>query len=323
MVSFLYFDGFKIKDGRSPGIAGHPVRRADRDVPPGQRLHRQPAARAVEDRRRPRVRHRTCSCRRSTRYYNTGFILDPDGRARACRPGRNFITAQSYGSVEPEPQRPPAEERQRRRAIVHDRDGRVARHQVRLRLAPRRTRSTGTLWPGNGILALTQTPTNLQAQVFREGSGGNRANYLDFYVGDTISHEPHDDRSRPALRPPGRRGAAERHAANPAFPNVVPGVELRRLRDAVHLEQLLAARRPHLRARRRRARPWRAPASAATPASSTPARVGVMNPSSTAGSAVVSLGRHQRRSLRAGRRSAASTSSSPRPAASTRRTRPR
>ena len=54
MVSFLYFDGFKIKDNRSPGTAGHHVRRADRDVPPGQRLHGQPAARAVEARGRPR-----------------------------------------------------------------------------------------------------------------------------------------------------------------------------------------------------------------------------------------------------------------------------
>ena len=56
MVSFLYFDGFKIKDGRSPGTSGITVRRADRDVPPGQRVHRQPAARTVEDRRRPHVR---------------------------------------------------------------------------------------------------------------------------------------------------------------------------------------------------------------------------------------------------------------------------
>ena len=32
-----------------PRHLGHPVRRADRDLPPGQRLHRQPAARPVED----------------------------------------------------------------------------------------------------------------------------------------------------------------------------------------------------------------------------------------------------------------------------------
>ena len=38
--------------------------------------------------------------------------------------------------------------------------------------------------------------------------------------------------------------------ANPAFPNLVPGIHLRRLRHPVHLEQRLAARRHHLRARR-------------------------------------------------------------------------
>ena len=50
MISFLYFDGFKIKDGRSPGVTGIVVRRADGDVPPGQLLHRQPVPRPVEDR---------------------------------------------------------------------------------------------------------------------------------------------------------------------------------------------------------------------------------------------------------------------------------
>ena len=55
MVSFLYFDGFKIKDNRSPGTPGITLRRADGDVPPGQRLYRQSAARAVEARGRPRA----------------------------------------------------------------------------------------------------------------------------------------------------------------------------------------------------------------------------------------------------------------------------
>ena len=44
----------------------------------------------------------------------------------------------------------------------------------------------GTLYPGNGILAIEQAAGDLRAQVFRQGLGGNRANYLDFYVGDTI-----------------------------------------------------------------------------------------------------------------------------------------
>ena len=47
--------------------------------------------------------------------------------------------------------------------------------------------TTGTLWPGNGILALQNSPTALFAELFRQGRGTNRASYLDFYAGDTIS----------------------------------------------------------------------------------------------------------------------------------------
>ena len=64
---------------------------------------------------------------------------------------------------------------------------RDARRQVRLRLAPGE-RDDGTLWPGNGILAVAQTPTVLIAQVFREGARHQPHDvYSNFYVGDTIS----------------------------------------------------------------------------------------------------------------------------------------
>ena len=53
MVSFLYFDGFKVKDGRSSRDLGHSLRRTDGHLPPGQRVRRQPAPRPVEDRQRP------------------------------------------------------------------------------------------------------------------------------------------------------------------------------------------------------------------------------------------------------------------------------
>src|SRR5262249_17216709 len=82
---------------------------------------------------------------------------------------------------------------------------------------------SGTLWPGNGILANERTG-NLQAQVFRQGYGGNRANYLNFYVGDTVSK----DRLTidVGLRYDRQDGEAlpSTTAANPAFPDLVPGV---------------------------------------------------------------------------------------------------
>ena len=126
---------------------------------------------------------------------------------------------------------------------------------------------SGTLWPGNGILAIERSATDLQAQVFRQGYGGNRADYLDFYVGDTIARNRmtldlglrYDQQWGKALAGPdrGQRRLSERR----------PGRVVRRLRHAVHLEEPVAARRPDLRARRvaqdRRARqlqPLRRPA---------------------------------------------------------------
>jgi hypothetical protein len=83
--------------------------------------------------------------------------------------------------------------------------------------------TAGTLWPGNGILALENSPTDLRAQIFRQGFGGNRATYLDFYAGDTIS------RGRLTidlgLRYDQQAGKAlpATTLSNPALPNLVPG----------------------------------------------------------------------------------------------------
>ena len=66
MVSFLYFDGFKIKDNRSPGTPGITLDAPTATFHQDNAYTDNPAARAVEARGRPRARARTCSCRRST-----------------------------------------------------------------------------------------------------------------------------------------------------------------------------------------------------------------------------------------------------------------
>ena len=230
--------------------------------------------------RRPRRSARTCSCRRSTRYYNTGFVLDADGRPGPAggpqlrRPRSR--TARSNQSLE----RAPAEDRERRRCnsffnalgASHDLKygfgwrtrRRDDRHAVARQRHPR---------------AAQNAPTTFRRRCSARGSGAQPRQLPRLLRRRHHREEPRDDRSRRPLRPPGRRGAAERHAGE-------PGVPERRARasnfagydDAVHVEQLLAARRRDLRARRRRARPSRARATAATPDSSTPARVGVHEP---------------------------------------------
>ena len=66
-----------------------------------------------------------------------------------------------------------------------------------------------TIYPGNGAVAYENSVTDFRARVYREGAGTNRAEYLNFYFGDTICDEPPDPRPRPPLRPAGRQGAAE------------------------------------------------------------------------------------------------------------------
>src|SRR5215216_832794 len=96
MVSFLFFDGFKIKDGRSPGISGILF-----DAPTAT-FHQDNAYednpfhglwKIADD----HVFGTNLFVSGKYAYYNTGFVLDPIGGLDQ-QAGRNFITGQSYGS---------------------------------------------------------------------------------------------------------------------------------------------------------------------------------------------------------------------------------
>jgi len=74
------------------------------------------------------------------------------------------------------------------------------------------------------ILAIENSPTDFQARVYREGFGANRASYLDFYAGDTIT------RGRMTITAGIRydhqwgKALPSKTQSNKAFPNLVPGV---------------------------------------------------------------------------------------------------
>jgi len=221
MVSVLYFDGFKIKEGRSPGVTGivfdaptatfhqdnsytdfplHGLWKIGNDHTFGSRLF----------------------VSANYGYYNTGFILDPTGGLE-MQAGRNFITAQSYGSVsQGNNVRPQKIVNVNAQSFVN---AMGASHDFKFGVGYRTTDAISTtIWPGNGILA-NERAGNLQAQVFREGSGGNRANYLNFYVGDTISlNRVTIDLGLRFDRQDGEALPSETKA-NPAFPAVVPGIK--------------------------------------------------------------------------------------------------
>jgi hypothetical protein len=220
MVSFLFFDGFKIKDGRSPGVTGivfdaptatfhqdnsytdfplHGLWKIGDDHTFGSNLF----------------------VSANYGYYNTGFILDPTGGLE-MQAGRDFITATSYGSVsQGDNVRPQKVVNVNAQSFTTRMGG---SHDIKFGVGYRTTDAiASTIWPGNGILANARAG-NFQAQVFREGKGGNRANYLNFYVGDTIAF----DRMTVDLglrfdRQDGEALPSETKA-NPAFPTLVPGI---------------------------------------------------------------------------------------------------
>ena len=96
MVNFLFFNGVKDQGRTRARHRGHPVDAPTAHVPPGQLVHRQPAARPVEDRGQPRDGQRACSCPAKYAYYNTGFVLDPMGGIDQ-QAGRSLLLAQSFG----------------------------------------------------------------------------------------------------------------------------------------------------------------------------------------------------------------------------------
>jgi len=220
MVSFLYFDGFKIKDGRSPGVSGILF-----DAPTAT-FHQDNAYtdfklhglwKIADD----RVINPNMFLSAKYAYYNTGFILDPEGGLDQ-QAGRSFTLAQSFGSVN---QSLNVRPQQTFNIDVNNFVSRAGSHALKYGFGFRTTDVVaGTLWPGNMILGIENSPTDFRAQVFRQGKGGNRANYLDFYIGDTISR----DRLTVDLglrfdRQWGKALPSETQA-NAAFPNLVPGI---------------------------------------------------------------------------------------------------
>jgi len=221
LVSFLYFDGLKIKDYRSPGTAGILFDAPTATFHQGNAYTDTPLHglwKIGDD----RVIGRNMFLSAKYAYYNTGFILDPEG-GMSLQAGRDLTTSRSFGSTSQSVNLRP------QMSTNFDLNSFLTRwsasHDLKYGFQWRRVNATtGTLWPGNGILALQNSPTALFAELFRQGRGTNRASYLDFYAGDTISLNRMTldlgvryDRQWGAALP----GVTQ---ANSAFPDVLPGL---------------------------------------------------------------------------------------------------
>jgi len=221
MVSFLYFNGSKIKDNRSPGTAGITI-----DAPTAT-FHQDNAYtdfplhglwKLADD----RVVSSNTFLSAKYAYYNTGFMLTPEGGMNLSS-GRDLPSARSYGStVQSQNIRPQMSVNLDLNSFFN----KLGTHDIKYGFGWRRVNSTTTtIWPGNGILAVAQTPTVLIAQVFREGAGTNRTVYSNFYLGDTISRGRSTIDLGVRYDQQGGTALASVTNGNPAFPSLVPGID--------------------------------------------------------------------------------------------------
>src|SRR4029077_20571480 len=167
LVSFLYFDGFKEKRYRSPGTPGILF-----DAPTAT-FHQNNAYsdtpfhglwKVGDD----RVIGQNMFLSAKYAYYNTGFGLEPEGGMN-LQAGRDQTTSSSYGSTSQSLNVRP------QMSATFDLNSFLtalgAGHDVKYGFQYRHVNATtGTLWPGNGILALKNSPTALFAELFRQGS---------------------------------------------------------------------------------------------------------------------------------------------------------
>jgi hypothetical protein len=219
LVSFLYYNGAKVKDYRSPGdvLFDAPTATYHQDnAYAGNPLHG--LFKIADD----RVIGSNMFLSAKYAYYNTGFELTPEG-GMGLDAGRNIFTSQSFGST--------SQSLNTRPQIVANIDVHSflntlgALNDVKYGFGWRRVdATTGTLWPGDGILGLQVAPTATYAEVFRQGLGTNRAQYLDLYVGDSISRGRTTVDVGVRYDRQGGSALPSVTQANPAFPTLVPGL---------------------------------------------------------------------------------------------------
>jgi len=220
LVNFLWYNGYKIKDNRSPGA--EPIEQVGATWHQDSYYSSSPLHglfKLGDD----RVFNPHLIVSAKYAYFNTGFELIPEG-GMDIQADRNTPQSLAYGSIDEmlsaRPQHTATIDMNsfaNAFGMSHDlKFGGGFRTQDAI---------TETLWPGNGILGIVgSTAGSTIAEVFREGNGGNRADYLDFYIGDTIT------RKRVTIDLGARYDRqwgyadASTSQASPAFPALVPGV---------------------------------------------------------------------------------------------------
>ena len=202
LVNFLWYNGYKIKDNRAPGLVsgGSELSAAtwhQENLYADNPLHG--LFKIADD----RVFNSHLLASAKYAYFNTGISLTPEGGvdAQAGRNTSNSTVNTSVGPIAPltaygstllslntRPQKTGSLDLDSFFSTLG------ASHDLKIGGAYRSVDSTTvTSYPGNGIVALYMPPgtagqaSGMFGQAYREGNVAIRADYLDFYIGDTVT----------------------------------------------------------------------------------------------------------------------------------------
>jgi hypothetical protein len=219
MVNFLFFNGDKIKEGRAPGNASFEptsARYNQGNFYTDNPLH---GLWKWEDNR---VMSSNWFLSGKYAYYNTGFTLESIGPLTE-QMGISALAGQTFGSTNASyftrPQHTINVDSNYFKSLGD------STHDFKFGIGWRRTDIYArTIYPGNGIVAYETNATDFRGRIYREGAGTNRAEYLNFYIGDTIALNRltvdvgvRYDRQFGSALPSTTQ-------SNAAFPNLVPGI---------------------------------------------------------------------------------------------------
>ncbi len=223
LVSFLYFDGDKVKEGRIPSGTGGILFHAATAVQDQHNVYEGNPFRGLWKVEDSRTFGSRLFASAKYAYFNTGFQLDPVGGLDMTS-GRSVRLSRSFGSVSRTWNLRPQHSGHVDATTFHV-VGRAS-HDVKFGGGWRRTDTeTGTLWPGNGLLALDNSPTDRRVRVFREGRGRNRMDALSLYAGDVAQFDRFTIDVGVRFDRQTGRALPSQTAANPTFPSLVPGID--------------------------------------------------------------------------------------------------
>ncbi len=219
MISGSWFLGDKQKFGRSPGNQSVEPSSAtwnQSDAFPENRPH---GLWKLEDNH---IFNPNFFLSTKVAYYGTGFQLFPRGGLDA-QAGMSSRLGQTFGSTSLSLNVRPQYTANTDGSYFFQ--GMGASHEIKFGAGYRWTEAlSGTLWPGDQMVAFDNSATNQRARVYREGKGVNRTFYTSVYLGDTFTKNRLTVNLGVRYDRQNGRAVATDTKSSGAFPNLVPGI---------------------------------------------------------------------------------------------------